>query len=203
MAGEVEDVAFRLPENWEWIDDEEHNKALGDMMGCIEEAQPNITDGLYLRMMNGIKLIKDKYSVSERNHTLQFAQAYHDELHDEIKRLFRCIAMEKEAYVRDMGRKDTEIAELKAKLGILSEKMGDDKMVWESATLREHHNQMWKYCLGVFEKKDAEIASQRQLITELEWKLIQELMGRPFGVRIIGNPQPLFGFDGSSVRNLT
>jgi hypothetical protein len=111
--------------------------------------------------------------------------------------------MEKEAYVRDMGRKDTEIAELKEKLGIISEKMGDEKMVWESATLREHHNQMWKYALSVFEKKDAEIASQRQAITELEWKLIQEIMGRPFNVRIIGNPQPLFSFDGSSVRPVT
>ncbi len=185
---------------WEWIDPADQQKELDGMMGCVEEAQENISDGLYLRMMNHLKNINNKYSVKERNDKLQFAQSYHDECHDEIRRLFRTIAMEKEQYVRDMKRKDDEIAELQQKLGMISEKMSDERQVWEQQSLRQHHNKMWKYALDTFEKKDAEIANLRTLMTELEWKLIQECMGQPFGVRVIGNPQPLFTFDGSSVR---
>lgn len=185
---------------WEWIDPADQQKELDGMMGCVEEAQENISDGLYLRMMNHLKNINNKYSVKERNDKLQFAQSYHDECHDEIRRLFRTIAMEKEQYVRDMKRKDDEIAELQQKLGMISEKMSDERQAWEQQSLRQHHNKMWKYALDTFEKKDAEIANLRTLMTELEWKLIQECMGQPFGVRVIGNPQPLFTFDGSSVR---
>lgn len=185
---------------WEWIDPADQQKELDGMMGCVEEAQEHISDGLYLRMMNHLKNINNKYSVKERNDKLQFAQSYHDECHDEIRRLFRTIAMEKEQYVRDMKRKDDEIAELQQKLGMISEKMSDERQVWEQQSLRQHHNKMWKYALDTFEKKDTEIANLRTLMTELEWKLIQEGMGQPFGVRVIGNPQPLFSFDGSSVR---
>jgi hypothetical protein len=188
--------------NWEWIDETAQQTELDGMMGCIEEAQENITDGLYLRMMNHLKNINNKYSVKERNKTLRFAQEYHDECHDEIRRLFRTVAMEKEQYVRDMNRKDKEIADLQSKLGVLAEMMTDEKQAWEVNSLRLHHNKMWKYSLDNFEKKDTEIANQRILITELEWKLIQELQGQPFGVRVFGNPQPLLSFDGSSVRPL-
>jgi len=187
---------------WEWLDETEQQTELDGMMGCIEEAQEHITDGLYLRMMNHLKNINNKYSVKERNKTLQFAQEYHDEAHDEIRRLFRTIAMEKEQYVRDMKRKDAEIADLQSKLGVLAEKMSDEKQPWEINSLRLHHNKMWKYALDTFEKKDTEIHNQRTLITELEWKLIQECMGQPFGVRVFGNPQPLLSFDGASVRPL-
>ena len=72
--------------NWEWIDETAQQTELDGMMGCIEEAQENITDGLYLRMMNHLKNINNKYSVKERNKTLLFAHEYHDECNDEIRR---------------------------------------------------------------------------------------------------------------------
>lgn len=183
--------------SWDIINPEEQQEALDGLMGCVEEAQPNISDGLYLRAMNHLKNINNKYSVAERNKVMMFAQSYHDECHDEIRRLFRCIAIEKEAYVRDMILKDAEIAKIQRSLNLVAEKMSDETHIWEANSLKAHHNRMWHYSLETFAKKDNENAHLRTIITELEWKLIQEIHGRPFGVRVNGNPHPLFTFDGS------